>query len=64
MTGTVRAPSGRVFSWTISGVKIAIHTRLAMPARLRRALSDLYAWYLEVEAMLSKVIRESRSSLR
>ena len=31
---------------------------VAPDTRLRRALSDLYAWYSEVEAMLSKVIRD------
>jgi len=30
----------------------------APDARLRRALSELYAWYSEVEPMLSKVIRD------
>jgi AcrR family transcriptional regulator len=30
----------------------------APETRLRRALSELYAWYSEVEAMLSKVIRD------
>lgn len=31
---------------------------VAPDTRLRRALSELYAWYSEVEAMLSKVIRD------
>ena len=30
----------------------------APDARLRTALGELYAWYLEVEAMLSKVLRD------
>ena len=38
---------------------VAAWAAIAAPdARLRRALSDLYAWYSEVEAMLSKVIRD------
>ena len=38
---------------------IAAWTAIAAPdARLRHALSELYAWYSETEAMLSKVIRD------
>lgn len=38
---------------------VAAWAAIAAPeARLRRALSELYAWYSEVEAMLSNVIRD------
>lgn len=38
---------------------VAAWAAIAAPdARLRRALSELYSWYSEVEAMLSKVTRD------
>ena len=58
-TGRLFAACSASYSARHPAPDVAAWAAIAAPdARLRRALSELYAWYLEVEAMLSKVIRD------